>query len=226
MAKLALINPNTSAGMTAALEQSARAVLPPDCELLVTNPATGVASIEGFADGVQASHALLGLAREIRADGWLVACADDTGVDALRELCTGPVLGIGQAAMQAATLLSLRYSILTPMERSVTILEQNARRYGLDVNLRGVHALNLPVLALEESYALIEARAREVLAQDRCECLVLGCAGFTLFRQPLEQALGVPVIDGVQVGLQWLAGLTRLGLATSKRCSYAFPETK
>ena len=95
-------------------------------------------------------------------------------MDALRELCSGPVLGIGQAAMQAATLLSLRYSILTPMERSVTILDQNARRYGLDVNLRGVHALNLPVLALEESYALIEARAREVLAQDRSECLVLG----------------------------------------------------
>ena len=48
MAKLALINPNTSAGMTAALEQSARAVLPPDCELLVTNPSTGVASIESY----------------------------------------------------------------------------------------------------------------------------------------------------------------------------------
>lgn len=226
MPKLALINPNTSAGMTAALEQSARAVLPPDCELLVTNPATGVPSIEGFADGVQASHALLGLAKTIQADGWLIACADDTGVDALRELCTGPVLGIGQAAMQAATLLSLRYSILTPMERSVTILAHNARRYGLDVNLRGVHALDLPVLALEDGYALILARAREVLAMDRSECLVLGCAGFTRFRQPLEQALGVPVIDGVQVGLQWLAGLTRLGLSTSKHCSYAFPETK
>lgn len=226
MAKLALINPNTSRSMTDALAVSGRAVLPPDCELLVTQPDTGVASIEGFADGVRASHAVLDLARTIEADGWLIACADDTGVDALREQCAGPVLGIGQAAMQAASLLSLRYSILTPMERSVTILAQNARRYGLDASLRGVHALNLPVLALEESYGLIEQRAREVLAADRSECLVLGCAGFTLFRQPLEQALGIPVIDGVQVGLQWLAGLTRLGLATSKRCSYAYPEIK
>ena len=226
MPKIAIINPNTTVSMTNGLRVTVERVAPPGFELLVTQPNTGVASIEGFSDGIKASHALLELTEQIQADGWLVACADDTGVDALREICAGPVMGIGQAAMQAATLLSARYSILTPMQRSVAILENNARRYGLDASLQGVHALNLPVLAIEKNFDLIKQRARQILEKDNSECLVLGCAGFTRFRKPLEDALGIPVIDGVQVGVHWLAGLIHLGLKTSKHCTYNYPEQK
>ncbi|MEC5318698.1 aspartate/glutamate racemase family protein [Brenneria populi subsp. brevivirga] len=226
MPKIAIINPNTTLSMTERLRATAQAVAPAGIELIVTQPQSGVASIEGYADGVKAAYALLERVEQIQADGWLVACADDTGVDALREACAGPVIGIGQAAMQAATLLGARYSILTPMQRSVAILANNARRYGLDGALQGVHALNLPVLDIEENARLTEEKARQIIEKDRSECLVLGCAGFTHFRKPLENALRIPVIDGVQVGLQWLAGLINLGLATSKSCTYNYPESK
>ncbi len=226
MPKIAIINPNTTVSMTNGLRVTVDSVAPPGFELLVTQPNTGVASIEGFSDGIKASHALIELTEQIQADGWLVACARDTGVDALTDVCAGPVIGFGQAAMQAATLLSARYSILTPMQRSVAILENNARRYGLDASLQGVHALNLPVLAIEKNFDLIEQKARQILEKDNSECLVLGCAGFTRFRKPLEDALGIPVIDGVQVGVHWLAGLINLGLKTSKHCTYNYPEQK
>lgn len=226
MPKIAIINPNTTVSMTDSLRVTAERSCPAGFELIVTQPDEGVASIEGFSDGIKASAAMLNRIQSIEADGWLVACADDTGVDALREVLSGPVIGIGQAAMQAASILGARYSIMTPMQRSVTILENNARRYGLNASLGGVHALNIPVLAIEQNTDLLRQRASQILEADHSECLVLGCAGFTRFRKPLEDALGVPVIDGVQVGMHWLAGLISLGLKTSKKCSYDFPELK
>lgn len=226
MPKIAIINPNTTVSMTESLRVTAERSCPAGFELIVTQPDEGVASIEGFSDGIRASSSMLNRIQSIKTDGWLVACADDTGVDALREVVSGPVIGIGQAAMQAATILGARYSIMTPMQRSVTILENNARRYGLSASLQGVHALNIPVLAIEKNVQLLLDKAKQILDADHCECLVLGCAGFTRFRKPLEDALSVPVIDGVQVGMHWLAGLISLDLKTSKRSSYNYPEVK
>jgi len=225
-AHIAVFNPNTSAAMTDIIAASARQVSRPDTRLQVTQPAAGVASIEGYADGVRAAFEMLTLQQQIGADGYLIACADDTGVHALREQASAPVLGIGEAALHAASMLSARFAVLTPMQRSVTILQNNAREYGFASRLTGVHALNQPVLSLADSYPAILERARQILQEDHAECLVLGCAGFTEWQPALQRELDCPVIDGVRCGLKWLEGLIELGLTTSKRVTYAYPETK
>jgi len=223
---IAVFNPNTSVAMTAIIAASAHQAVRQATRLEVTQPAAGVASIEGYADGVRAAFELLALQQRIAADGYLIACADDTGVHALREQTTAPVLGIGEAALHAASMLSARFAVLTPMQRSVTILQNNAHEYGFASRLTGVHALNQPVLSLADSYPAILARARQILQEDHAECLVLGCAGFTEWQPHLQRDLGCPVIDGVRCGIKWLEGLCDLGLTTSKRVTYAFPEVK
>jgi allantoin racemase len=62
------------------------------------------------------------------------------------------------------------------------------------------------------------------LAEDGAEALVLGCAGMTGFAEPLSQALGVPVVDGVAAAVQLAEALAALGLRTSKRGDYARPS--
>ncbi|MBS98814.1 MAG: Asp/Glu/hydantoin racemase [Oceanospirillaceae bacterium] len=226
--KLRVINPNDSRLMTEMIAQSCRSVAP-TLDIDAVSADVGVASVEGFYDGARAAPGVLDRIAEgetVGCEGYLIACADDTALHAARELARGPVLGIGEAAMHAASLLGCGFSILTAQQKSVHILASNARSYGFGVHCLGVHAMQLPVLELEHSddnnlQASLIQRAQQVIAQDHSEVLVLGCAGLTRQQPMLQQALGLPVIDGVRMGTLMLEALVRAGLRTSKHCSYS-----
>ncbi|TLX54019.1 Asp/Glu/hydantoin racemase [Stutzerimonas nosocomialis] len=230
--KIRMINPNASAGMARLLDAAGQRVKAADTALEVIHLPASVASIEGAADGVQAAFHLLPAVARGQAEGvqgFVIACFDDTGLDAARELAEGPVIGIGEAAMHAASMLSVRYSVLTSLPRSIHIIERNMRAYGLDRRCARVHAADIPVLELERDpahYQRLLALGRQILEQDRSECLVLGCAGMSQWARPLQDALGAPVIDGVQVALKWVESLVSLGLGTSKLLSYRAPLQK
>ncbi|WP_027853903.1 aspartate/glutamate racemase family protein [Marinobacterium litorale] len=226
--KLRVINPNDSQLMTEMIAHSCRSVAPM-LDIDAVCAGAGVASVEGFYDGARATSGVLDRIAEgetAGCEGYLIACADDTALHAARELAQGPVLGIGEAAMHAASLLGCGFSILTAQQKSVHILASNARSYGFGVHCQGVHAMQLPVLELEHSdntdlQANLIQRAQQIIAQDHSEVLVLGCAGLTTQQPMLQQALGLPVIDGVRVGILLLEALVRAGLRTSKHCSYS-----
>jgi Asp/Glu/hydantoin racemase len=61
------------------------------------------------------------------------------------------------------------------------------------------------------------------LVDEGADVLTLGCAGMTNMKATVEEAVGrdVHVVDGVLVGVQHLAGLSRLGMRTAKRGMYA-----
>ena len=113
--------------------------------------------------------------------GYVVACFDDTGVDAARCVARGPVLGIAEAAMHVATLIAGSFTIVSTLGRSAPALEHLVHKYGFERRCRRVRTAEVPVLALEEpgSGAVDRLRAEigRAVAEDRCEAIVLGCAG-------------------------------------------------
>ncbi|WP_027179440.1 aspartate/glutamate racemase family protein [Maridesulfovibrio bastinii] len=230
--KILVINPNSSFPMTCSIEETAKRVCSKGTIIEACGPTQSPASIEGYYDGAMATYHMLDVVtHKETADGYVVACFDDTGVDALREVVAGPVLGIGEAAMHAASMLACRFSILTTLERSVPIIEDNAAEYGLGRRCRGVHAADIPVLALEDEqdesiFSIVNKAALDILAKDRSDALVLGCGGMTHLAARLEASLGVPVIDGVSAAVGFVEALIRMGLKTSKSGGYAFPRDK
>lgn len=230
--KIRVINPNGSAGMAELLAATCQGIKAPDTRLSVIHLADSVASIEGAADGARAAYHLLDAMQKGQDEGvqgFVIACFDDTGLDAARELVSGPVLGIGEAAMHAASMLSVRYSILTSLPRSIHIIERNMHAYGLQRRCANIHAANIPVLELERDpahYRRLRELGQSILAADRSECLVMGCAGMSQWARRLQDDLGVPVVDGVQVALKWVEALVQLRLSTSKHLSYAWPLAK
>jgi len=228
--KIRVINPNDSDAMRQMIATSCTEVASASTVVDAVCAGAGIASIEGFYDGALAAPGVLeqiSIGERSGCDAYLIACADDTALHAARELANGPVLGIGEAAVHAASMLGCGFSILTAQQKSVRILERNAREYGLDTHCRGVHAMKMPVLDLEQCaepalFAKLVQRADSILAADESEVLVLGCAGLTFLQADLQKALDLPVVDGVRVGLLMLEALVRAGLATSKRSSYAF----
>ena len=229
--KIVVVNPNTTAAMTEGIGRAARAVAAAGTEILAVNPADGPASIEGWYDEVFSIPGLLAeIAAHPEADGYVVACFDDPGLDAARSLTDRPVIGIGEAGYHVASLVSGRFGVITTLARSIGALETNLLKYGLDRRCCGVRAVELPVLALdddpERTLARLGAGIEAAKAEDRAEAIVLGCAGMAELAADLTAAHGLPVIDGVAAAVKLIEGLVALGVRNSRIGGYAPPLAK
>ena len=230
---LNIVNPNTTAAMTATIAKAAAAAARPDTRIHAVESAFGPPSIEGAYDDAFAVPGLLARIREGEAEGaaaHVIACFDDTGLDAARALADAPVVGIGEAGFHLATFVAHRFAVVTTLSRSVPVIENNLLRYGLDRRCARVRATDVPVLALDDpasgARAKIAAEISRALEHDGAEAIVLGCAGMADLAASLAAEFGVPVIDGVAAAVVLAEGMAALGLKTSKRSGFARPLAK
>ena len=228
---ITVINPNTTVSMTELIEAEARAVAGPGVTVTGRTPAMGPASIESHYDEALSVPGVLEIIRQDRgADAFVLACFGDPGLDAAREVASVPVIGIAEAAMKTASLLGRSFSVVTTMSRTVGRAWDLARVYGFERQCAGVHACDIPVLELEEdrdrTYAVILAFAKNALAADGSDAIVLGCAGMAGLPELLTEQLGVPVVDGVAAATVMSEGLVRLGLRPSQHGELAPPPPK
>lgn len=232
MTRILVVNPNTTASMTVTIADAANRVKNSATEIHAVTSSMGPVSIEGYYDEVFAVPGLLiELARGERegAKAAIIACFDDTGLDAARALAEIPVIGICEAAVSAAAFIARRFTVVTTMERSRQPLEHLVHRYGMAERCN-VRAADIPVLSLEDPSSNAKTRLRAeiaaALAEDRAEAIVLGCAGMADLVDALRAEFGVPVIDGVAAAVKQAEMLVALGLSTAKHGAYARPVPK
>jgi allantoin racemase len=230
---LNIVNPNTTAAMTRVVAAAAAKAARPDTIIRAVESAFGPPSIEGAYDDAFAVPGLLERIKEGEAEGTgahVIACFDDTGLDAARALADAPVIGIGEAGFFAAAVLAHRFAVVTTLSRSVPVIENNLLRYGLDRRCARVRATEVPVLELDnpasDARGKIAVEIARALNEDGAEAVVLGCAGMADLAASLGAEFGVPVIDGVGAAVVLAEGLAAIGLRTSKRGGYARPLAK
>lgn len=215
--KLLVVNPNSTASMTAKIGAMARVVASAGTDIVATNPAVGPESIEGYFDE---AFSVPGMLNEIRRHpgmgGYIIACFDDTGLDAARCIADAPVIGIGEAAFHMASLLAHRFGVVTTLPRSIPAIENNLLRYGLAGRCAKVRAADVPVLDLEHAQGRvmdnISTEIIRLLEEDGAEAIVLGCAGMADLASTLSQRFGVPVLDGVACAVKLAEGAAAMGL--------------
>ena len=231
---LIVINPNTTASMTRLIGESALAVAAPGTTVTAVNPDMGPASIESHYDEALSVPGLLAeIARaqagEPAADGFVIACFGDPGLDAARELADGPVVGIAEAAMHAASFLGRGFSVVTTLGRTRGRAWELAERYGMQRFCLGVHACEIAVLDLDrdpDAVKVIIEACRVALDRDGSDAIVLGCAGMADLCAVISAELGVPVVDGVAAATLMVQSLVTLGLRTGARGEFAPPLPK
>jgi allantoin racemase len=235
--RIKVINPNTTAAMTSVIGDAAQAVAGAGTEIIAVNPSMGPASIESHYDE---ALCVPGLLQEIAAgedggllgsvDGYVIACFGDPGLDAARELATGPVLGIAEAAMHAAVMVGRSFAVVTTLSRTIGRAEDLVAHYGFADRCVSISACDVAVLDLDDESSgasqLVEQLARDAIERDRADSIVLGCAGMTSFCERLTDRLGVPVIDGVAAATGMVEALVRMKLRTSTRDEFASPLPK
>ena len=231
--KIALINPNSTKAMTDKVRLVAEKFAFTETQILASNPADSPVSIEGHYDEVMSLQGLIEevkKAKEWGADGYVIACFDDPGIAACREMVAGPVLGICEAAMHFATSLAASFSVVTTLPRSVSIIENLALHYGMNQFCKKVRAAAIPVLDLEHdpdaAKQKIKTEVLTAIKEDNCESIILGCAGMADLTAELTEECKIPVIDGVVCALKMCEAIVGAGLKTSKISSYAYPRKK
>ncbi|MBP2548624.1 allantoin racemase [Neorhizobium galegae] len=230
--RILLINPNTTESMTATAADAARRVAAIGTEIMPVTSKMGPVSIEGYYDEALAVPGLLvelAEGEKAGADAAIIACFDDTGLDAARALAVIPVIGICEAALASAAFISQRTTIVTTMERSRLPIEHLVQRYGMTGRVK-VRAADIPVLSLEDPSSNAGERLRAeitaALRDDRADAIVLGCAGMADLTAELSREFGVPVVDGVAAAVKQAEALVTLKLSTAKRGAYASPVEK
>jgi Asp/Glu/hydantoin racemase len=218
---LLLINPNTSASVTALMADVMRPVLGDDVELVPVTARFGASYIASEAAYAVAAHAALDAwaahrAAGGRCDAVLVGCFGDPGVAALREVAGVPVAGLAEAALHEAGAHG-PHAIVTGGTAWRPMLERFAAANGLSAGLAGIHVVETSGVEL---MAMADGGAAELLGSLRAaavppvRAIVIGGAALGGIAQRVASRVDVPVIDSVQAGARWAAAALRAPAAT------------
>jgi allantoin racemase len=226
--RLALINPNTSRQHTAEMADAASAVLPRGADVRALTAARGVAAIETAAEAVTAGAEVLELVRATSdVDAYLIACFGDPAVDAARELTAAPVVGIGEAAYRATSMLARRFAVITTLARGVPDIEVQMDQLGLRHACVGVLSLGIPVAEQGTQFGdtteAIVAAGRRAVLELGAEALILACGGMAQVEAVVRERVGVPATNGVAFGALLAFALWGSGMRTSQVGSLAPP---
>lgn len=219
---IVIINPNSTVSMTEAMVEAARQA-EPGLTFEGWTSRDGPPSIQGAADGAAATPPLLELVRRAsdrNARGIIIGCFDDTALFEAGKIASCPVIGIGQASYHYAALRNWRFSVVTTLQISVPVIEDNIRDYGLASHLARVRASEVPVLELENDLETAErmilAEAKRAERDDKIDALILGCAGMVHVTQSVHRALGIAVLDPVSVASGCMAWMVQSDARTSR----------
>jgi Asp/Glu/hydantoin racemase len=202
-----LINPNTSAEVTARLQSHLRPQLPAGMELIACTAAFGAPYIACESSHAVAAHAVLqAWAQHLSADAVLIGCFGDPGLFALREQCAVPVTGLAEAAFIEASAHG-SFAVVTGGARWKPMLERLAQALGYGSALTHIETMSpsgAPILADPE---MARAHLIEAITKARAtgaRAVIIGGAGLVGWASSLQPHFDIPLVDSVEAGLRVL----------------------
>ena len=224
--QLLIINPNTSAGMTALLHDHAQRLASPGVMVRVATARFGAPYIACEASYAVAAHATLdawaaALACDAPApDAVLIGCFGDPGLLALRGTSAVPVTGLAEAAFTEAAQHG-RFAIVTGGARWQPMLQRLANELGFGQALAGIHTVSEtgawlaahPLVAQD----LLADVCRQAAQRFGAQAVIVGGAGLAGVAALIAARVGLPLIDSVQAGVrQSLARVGSPGVGTGR----------
>ena len=215
MSTLLLINPNTTASITALVLKHARRFAAKGTNLRAVSGAFGpryIASRIGYAI---AGHAAVdALANDTgRKDAVVLACFGDPGLAALKEVSKVPVIGMAEAAILQASAIGKRFSIVTGGERWKPMLEEFVAQQGMSARLASVRTVaptgadiaRNPKAAL----ALLAKGCTACVREDGADVVILGGAGLAGLAAKLKASVEAPLLDGLACAISMAEALAK-----------------
>ena len=198
--RILVINPNSNSLVTEGLAQALKPLdFDSGPELVCETLAEGPYGIESQAD---ADSVVMPLRRLVESDNssaaFVIACYSDPGLHVCREGTDRPVFGIAECGVLTALTRADTFGVIAIAQRSIRRHMRYLRQMGLMDRLAAERPLNMSVAETASGSGtlarMIEV-GRALKDEDGAGAIVMGCAGMARMRLPLEDALGIPVID-------------------------------
>ena len=232
--RILVVNPNTTASMTATIAAAARGVAGAGTEIVAVTSSMGPASIEGYYDEALALPGLLRGDRRRRArrraGAPIIACFDDTGLDAARAMAahSGHRHLRGRAGHGRLHRPALHrrdhHGALARADRGTgASLRHGRTRARARRRYSGAVARGSRIRARATGCATRSpAPSPRTVPRPSCSA----APAWPILPTTLQAEFGLPVIDGVGAAVKQAEALVALGLTTSKRGAYASPLAK
>lgn len=231
MPQILLINPNTNLQTSAMMVRLVQQQCPPDWQVHGITATEGVALITNPAELAVAAHQVRACwaqaAATRRWDGVVLACFADPALDWLRRTTGVPTIGIGEAAMRAASHNGQRFGIATTTPDLDSAMRAQAQQLGIAHLYTGAHYSAGPALALLEQPQVLQQQLHTAVQQcvaDGAQQVVIGGGPLGQAALALASQVPIPLIAPLSAAAHWLqttltphaaSQVEPLGLSTS-----------
>ena len=214
--RIRVINPNSNEAVTHAMSEALEPLRFADGpEIVCSTLAEGPFGVETQEHAESVTIPLRRLVEVDNAsDAFVIACYSDPGLHVCREGTTRPVYGIAECGVLTALSRAETFGVIAIMQRSIARHMRYLRQMGLTDRLAGERPLEMSVAETASGDKTLDRMiqvGRALKEQDGAKAIVLGCAGMARHRKPLEDALGIPVIDPTQAAVTMALGAVQLG---------------
>lgn len=215
--RLYVINPNSSEAVTAGIDAAMAPLRRADGpRITCVTLADGPPGIQTQHDVDRAALAVYKFAQEHLADaaGFVTACFSDPGLHLLREIKGVPSFGISECAALTAMTLGQRFGVIAILDGSIGRHWRTWGAMGITQRVAGELAIGRSVTDLANQAATLKAMVEagnRLRNEHGANVLVMGCAGMAPFRDTLQDAIGLPVVEPTQAAAAMALGRIQLG---------------
>jgi Asp/Glu/hydantoin racemase len=216
MEKILVINPNSTEVVTRGIDEACEPLRMEggpaiDCVTLKEGP-PGVET-QQHVDGVVAPLLRMVREKENQYAAFVIACYSDPGLHSVREATRKPVLGISECGILTALTLGQRFGVIAILQQSIPRHLRYVGALGVSDRLAAELPVGLPVVELsneEKTFGRMVAVGKALREQYGADVVIMGCAGMARYRKPLQDAIGIPVVEPTQAAVTMAIGRVRL----------------
>jgi Asp/Glu/hydantoin racemase len=214
--RILVINPNSTEAVTRGIDQAVEPLR------MAGGPAIDCVTLEEGPPGIETQQhvdsvvqPLLDLVRAKDADyaAFVIACYSDPGLHSVREATRKPVLGISECGILTALTLGHRFGVIAILEKSIPRHLRYVGALGVTDRLAGELAVGIPVVELsneEKTFRRMVEVGKALRERHGADVVVMGCAGMARYRKPLQDEIGIPVVEPTQAAVAMAIGRVRL----------------
>lgn len=221
MHKILVINPNSTEAVTRGIDEACAPLR------MQGGPAIEAVTLKQGPPGIETQQhvdavvsPLIDLVREKEASyaAFVIACYSDPGLHSIREATKKPVLGISECGILTALTLGQKFGVIAILQKSIPRHLRYLGALGVMDRLAAELPVNLPVVALSDerkTFGRMVEVGKALRETHGADVIVMGCAGMARYRKPLQEAVGIPVVEPTQAAVAMAIGRVRLGWETS-----------
>jgi len=216
MSGILVINPNSTERMTREIDAACAPLR------ISGGPVVETATLKEGPPGIESQQDVDGLipplvsfvSKQKNYDAFVIACYSDPGLHSVREVTRKPVLGIAECGILTALTLGHKFGVIAILQKSIPRHLRYMGALGVMDRLAGELPVGLGIAEMadkKKTFTRMVEVGKTLRDQHGANVIVMGCAGMAEHRKPLQDAVGVPVVEPTQAAVTMAIGRVRLG---------------